>query len=218
MAARLSGSFITFEGYDFNAALTTADGRGLYTGVYILHHGATIDEFVRRVLQQWPLEDIRPGDMFFTNDPWEGALHANDGILVAPLFAGQDLVGWSGIVTHDQDVGSPAPGSFVVGAQDRFGEAPLFPGIRMVRDFELLADVERAYLRNSRTPGQNALNMRARVAALQMAYRRIAELLDEYGKEAFVAAQEGILAYVERVLRSRLRALPDGQLVGERLP
>jgi N-methylhydantoinase B len=210
MAARLSGSFIVFEGYDFNAALTTADGRGLYTGVYILHHGATIDEFVRRVLEQWPLDDIRPGDMFFTNDPWDGALHANDGILVMPLFADGELVGWSGIVTHDQDVGSPAPGSFVVGAQDRFGEAPLFPAVRMARDFELLADVERAYLRNSRTPEQNALNMRARLAALRMAYRRIDELIGEYGREAFEAAQEGILAYVERVLRSRLGSLPDG--------
>ena len=46
MGARLSGSFIVYEGYDFNAALVTADGRGLYCGVYILHHGATIDEFV----------------------------------------------------------------------------------------------------------------------------------------------------------------------------
>ena len=210
MAARLSGSFIIFEGYDFNAAITTADGRSLYTGVYILHHGATIDEFVRNVLSRWPIEDILPGDMFFTNDPWQGALHANDGILVAPLFANGELVAWSGIVTHDQDVGSPAPGSFVTGAQDRFGEAPLFPPIRMVRNFELLEDVERAYLRNSRTPDQNALNMRARVAALRMAYQRIEDLAGQYGNAAFLAAQEGILAYVERVVRSRLRAMPDG--------
>jgi N-methylhydantoinase B len=77
MAARLSGSFIVYEGYDFNAALVTADGRGLYCGVYILQHGATIDEFVRKILADWPAEEIRPGDMFFTNDPWWGALHAN---------------------------------------------------------------------------------------------------------------------------------------------
>ena len=86
MAARLSGSFIVFEGYDFNAALVTADGRGLYCGVYILQHGATIDEFVRRILADWPAEEIREGDMFFTNDPWWGALHANDGILAMPIF------------------------------------------------------------------------------------------------------------------------------------
>jgi len=55
-----------------NAALVTADGRGLYCGMYILQHGATIDEFVRRVLAEWPAEEIREGDMFFTNDPWWG--------------------------------------------------------------------------------------------------------------------------------------------------
>ena len=86
MAARLSGSTIVYEAYDLNAALTTADGRGLYCGVYIMHHGATIDEFVRRVLAEWPAEEIREGDMFFTNDPWWGALHANDGILAMPIF------------------------------------------------------------------------------------------------------------------------------------
>ena len=210
MAARLSGSPIIFEGYDFNAALTTADGRSLYTGVYILHHGATLDEVVRHVLAMWDTDDIRPGDMFFTNDPWLGALHANDGVLVMPLFAEGDLVGWSGIVTHDSDVGSPVPGSFVVGAQDRFGEAPLIPLIRMVRDFELVGDVERMYLRNTRTPGSNALNMRARVAALRMTHDRIRDLIGRYGKGAFLAAQEGILAYVERVVRSRLEEIPDG--------
>jgi N-methylhydantoinase B len=211
MAARLSGSFIVYEGYDFNAALVTADGRGLYCGVYILQHGATIDEFVRKILDEWPAEEIREGDMFFTNDPWWGALHANDGILAMPIFWDGELVAWSGIVMHDDDVGSPVPGSFVSGAADRFGEAPLFPGIKMVEGFEPLVDVERAYLRNSRTSELNALNMRARVAALRMTYQRIRELIGEYGLAAFQAAQEGIISYVERVVRGRLREIPDGE-------
>ena len=211
MAARLSGSFIVYEGNDFNAALVTADGRALYCGVYIVQHGATIDEFVRLVLESWPAEQIREGDMFFTNDPWWGALHANDGILAMPIFWHGQLVAWSGIVMHDDDVGSPVPGSFVSGSQDRFGEAPLFPAIKMVENFEPLVDVERAYLRNSRTPERNALNMRARVAALRMTHQRIGELIDQYGLDAFHAAQEGIIEYVERVVRGRLREIPDGQ-------
>ncbi|HVC85443.1 MAG TPA: hydantoinase B/oxoprolinase family protein [Solirubrobacteraceae bacterium] len=210
MAARLSGSFIVYEGYDFNAALVTADGRGLYCGVYILQHGATIDEFVRKILDEWPAEEIREGDMFFTNDPWWGALHANDGILAMPIFWAGELVAWSGIVMHDSDVGSPVPGSFVTGAADRFGEAPLFPAIKLVERFEPRRDVERAYLRNSRTPEQNALNMRARVAALRTTHGRICELVERYGIATFHAVQEGIIAYVERVLRGRLREIPDG--------
>jgi N-methylhydantoinase B len=210
MAARLSGSFIVYEGYDFNAALVTADGRGLYCGVYIFHHGATIDEFVRKILAEWQADEIREGDMFFTNDPWWGALHANDGILAMPIFWEGQLVAWSGIVMHDDDVGSPVPGSFVAGAHERFGEAPLFPAIKMVERFEPLRDVERAYLRNSRTPELNALNMRARVAALRTTHERLQEICAQYGVETLLAAQEGIIEYVERVVRSRLREIPDG--------
>jgi N-methylhydantoinase B/oxoprolinase/acetone carboxylase alpha subunit len=215
MAARLSGSFIVFEGYDFNAALVTADGRGLYCGMYILQHGATIDEFVRRILLEWPAEEIREGDMFFTNDPWWGALHANDGILVMPIFWDGELVAWSGIAMHDDDVGSQVPGSFVAGAHDRFGEAPLFPGVKMVQGFSPRQDVLRAYLRNSRVPEHNALNMRARVAALRTTYERISELIGQYGLAAFKAAQEGIIEYVERVVRGRLREIPDGSWFGQ---
>jgi N-methylhydantoinase B len=215
MAARLSGSFIVYEGYDFNAALVTADGRGLYCGMYILQHGATIDEFVRRILVTWPREEICEGDMFFTNDPWWGALHANDGILVMPIFWAGEVVAWSGIAMHDEDVGSPVPGSFVAGAGDRFGEAPLFPGVKMVTGFVPRRDVLRAYLRNSRTSELNALNMRARVAALRMTYQRVGELIGDYGLNAFEAAQEGIIAYVERVVRSRLREIPDGDWYGQ---
>jgi N-methylhydantoinase B len=209
-AARLSGAPIIYEAYDLNAALVTADGRGLCCGNYVMHHGATIDHFVRRVLEEWPEREIREGDMFFTNDPWWGALHANDGILAMPVFWRGELVVWSGIVMHDSDVGSPVPGSFVTSAADRFGEAPLFPPIKLAERFVPRADIERAYLRNSRTPEQNALNMRARVAALRTTHSRIGELIERYGIDTFREAQEELLAYVERVLRVRLREIPDG--------
>ncbi len=215
MAARLSGSPIVYDAFDFNAALVTPDGQGLYTGVYIMHHGATIDEFVGRVLANWDPDEIREGDMFFTNDPWWGALHANDGILAAPIFCEGRLVLWSAIVMHDNDVGGPVPGSFVTGARERFGEAPLFPAIKIGEGFELRPDLERLYLRNSRTPELNALNMRARVAALRGTQQRIHELIEQYGLDVFMAAQEGILAYVEQALRRRLREIPDGSWFAE---
>ena len=165
---------------------------------------------VRTILEQWDLNDIREGDMFFTNDPWAGALHANDGIMVSPIFWAGEIVAWTGIVMHDSDVGSPVPGSFVVGAADRFGEAPLFPPVKMVEDFMIRPDLERAFLRNSRTEELNALNMRARVAALTKTHQRIHELIEQYGIDTFHACQEAIIDYVDRVVRRRLREIPDG--------
>jgi N-methylhydantoinase B len=210
IAARLSGSPVVYEALDFNAALMTGDGRGLYSGIYIIQHASTIDVFVRKVMEEWGTENMREGDMFFSNDPWWGALHANDGILATPIFWEGEIVSWAGIVMHDNDVGSPVPGSFVVGSEDRFGEAPIFPPIKMAENFELRSDLERAYLRNHRTPELNALNLRARLASMRITHRRIHELIEQYGIEAFRASQEQIIDYVERVVRRRLANMPDG--------
>lgn len=210
IAARMSGSPVIYEVYDFNAGILTADGHGLVAGIYILHHAATIDFFVQKILAEWPLEDIREGDMFFTNDPWYGALHSNDGVLVTPIFWEGEIVCWSGLAMHDEDVGSPVPGSFVVGARDRYGEAPLYPTVKMVEGFELRPDIESIFLRNSRTPDHNALNLRGRMASLTVTHRRIHELIADYGVDTFKAAGEEIVDYVEEVVRGHLREMPDG--------
>jgi len=148
--------------------------------------------------------------MFYTNDPWYGALHSNDGIMVTPIFWDGEIVCWSGLAMHDEDVGSPVPGSFVVGARDRFGEAPLYPMVKMVEGFKLRQDTEAVFLRNSRTPEHNALNLRARLASLTVTHRRVHELIADYGVEVFLACQTEILDYVGRVVRGRLRKMPDG--------
>jgi N-methylhydantoinase B/oxoprolinase/acetone carboxylase alpha subunit len=210
MAARLASTPIVYDGYDFNAALVTADGRGLVTGVYIMQHGSTLDDFVRRLIADWPREELRPGDMFYSNDPWWGPLHHNDGVLAMPIFYSGDIVAWSGLVMHDNDVGSPVPGSFVAGASNRFDEAPLFPAVKLVENYKIRHDIERIKLRNCRTPELNALNMRARVAALRTTEQRLGDLISQYGIETFLAAQEGIIDYVGKVVRQRLLDIPDG--------
>jgi N-methylhydantoinase B len=210
MAARLSGSPVVYEALDFNAAILTPDGRGIYAGIYILQHATSLDIFVQKVLAQWEAEEIRDGDLFFSNDPWSGALHANDGILAAPIFAEGELVAWSGIVMHDNDVGSSAPGSFVVGARERFAEAPLFPPIKIAENFELRADLEAAYLYNHRTPELNALNLRARLASLRITRDRLRDLVAQYGLPAFRAARDGVIDYTEAIARRRLLEIPDG--------
>ena len=84
-AARLSGSFIVYEGSDFNAGARDHQQAGTYCSIYILPHSTTIDELVRVILANWPAEEMPQGDMFFTNNR-EVALHANDGILAMPVL------------------------------------------------------------------------------------------------------------------------------------
>lgn len=209
MAARISGSPAVYESGDYNAALLTADGRGLFTGVYVIRQAAALDVMVRRILETFG-EDIADGDMFLTNDPWYGSLHAMDYAVVAPVFAEGRLVAWTGITMHEMDVGGPRPGSWSVGARNAYEECPLMPPVKLIDAGTFRRDVEAFYLRNTRTAQVNALNLRAKIAAQVTTRERLREIVAEYGLTTFLAVQEQIVDYVKRSVKKRIAALPDG--------
>ncbi len=210
MAGRISGSPAVYESGDFNSALLTANGRGLFTGVYVIRQAAALDVMVRCVIDAFA-EDIYDGDMFLTNDPWYGSLHAMDYAVVAPVFWKKRLVAWTGVVMHETDVGGPQPGSWTVGARNAYEECPLMPPIKIVDGGRFRKDVESVFLRNSRTAQINALNLRAKIAAQLTTRERLREIIEEYGLTTFLALQEQIIEYVARSVRRRVARLPDGK-------
>jgi N-methylhydantoinase B/oxoprolinase/acetone carboxylase alpha subunit len=209
IAARISGSPAIYETFDFNIGILTATGKGVFTGVYIGHHAIPLEIVVKSVKERFG-EDIQPGDMFFTNDPWCGALHANDGVLAAPVFWENKIICWTAIVMHDMDVGGPVAGSWVVGAKETFEEAPLYPPIKLVRQDSLQQDIYSVLRRNCRIPDKNYLNMKARVSSQIMTRRRLFEIIHEYGRDIFVNLLEQVINHTNFVLKSRLREIPDG--------
>ncbi|TAK82064.1 MAG: hypothetical protein EPO20_23605 [Betaproteobacteria bacterium] len=209
MAGRISGSPAVYESGDFNSALLTADGRGLFTGVYVIRQSAALDVMVQSVIRSFD-GDIEDGDMFLTNDPWYGALHAMDYAVVAPVFWEGQCVAWSGVVMHEMDVGGPRPGSWSVGARNVYEECPLMPPVKIVSGGRFRKDVEGVYLRNSRTAQINALNLRAKISSQATTHERLREIIREYGLSTFLALQEQIIDYVSRSVRKRVSRLPDG--------
>ena len=208
-AARMSGSAIVYEAYDFNTALVTPKGEGLFVGVYLARHATTIDLVVRSVQAAYE-DNISDGDMFLTNDPWAGVVHQSDFCLVAPIFHEGEIVLWTGITMHELDVGGSVPGSLCSGARDAYGEPPLITPLKIVVKGELQADIERLYLRNSRTPVINALNLRARIGCQMTTRARILSLVEKYGSNTFLDVQDRIIEHVANIIGQRVKALPDG--------
>lgn len=209
IAARISGSPAIYEAYDFNIGILTAAGKGVFSGVYIGHHAIPLELVVKSVKERFG-DDIEPGDMFFTNDPWCGAIHANDGALTAPIFWDDKIICWTAIVMHDMDVGGPVAGSWSVGARNCFEEAPLYPPIRLVRQDKIRNDIYSILQRNCRIPDKNYLNMKARISSQIMTRRRIGEIIGEYGRDTFVNVLDQIIEHTNFILKSRLRQIPDG--------
>ena len=85
---RMSGSVVVTDCNDFCAAIADETGDLILVGQYNMQLAASMDMAIK-----WTLEHrsnnpgLRPGDMFFCNDPWiGGGLHQNDASLFAPLF------------------------------------------------------------------------------------------------------------------------------------
>ncbi len=208
-AARKSGSQFIYEAFDFNAGLLDGEGNGLFAGVYVLFHTTGLDMTVKEIMRRFP--DVADGDMFITNDPWVGAIHFNDFVVVTPIFAGEEIVSWGAVVMHYQDVGGPVPGSFVVGSTNVFEECPIITPLKLMDRGRYCQEVEDLLLRNTRTPMMNALNLRATVASQATTRRRVLEIVDRYGVEALKAATDQVQEEVATTMRSRLELIPDGE-------
>src|SRR3990172_11042647 len=105
IAATISGSPIVYEPNVFNSALLTPEGDLLFVGVYVAFHAACLDLAVKNIISRYAeYPGINDGDMFITNDPWAGAIHMNDVLVVSPVLFEGEILMWTGIVAHELDV------------------------------------------------------------------------------------------------------------------
>ncbi|MFQ5888241.1 MAG: hydantoinase B/oxoprolinase family protein [Candidatus Hydrothermarchaeales archaeon] len=101
--------------------------------------------------------------MFFTNDPYFGAPHQPDCVIVCPIFVDGELFCWSGSSLHKLNIGGIDPGSMCPSARDIYGEPYLYPAVRIVEDNKFRSDIYRMIRKNSRLPDIVALDSRAMI-------------------------------------------------------
>ena len=118
---RLSGSPVAMYALDLNPSILTEDAEFVYFGPYMQYMSGVTDTQVK-----WTLENrsdnpgIRDGDMFLANDPWVGAAHQMDVMLLCPVFWEGELFCWVTNCLHQYDIGGITPGSFCPSARDAY--------------------------------------------------------------------------------------------------
>lgn len=209
---RVSGSPVANEICDFNTALLRANGDAFMVGMYMTPLSMGHDLIVKSILADYSDNPgIEQDDMFICSDPYRGCTHQNDVTVVAPVHVGGRLIAWTGVTIHQVDVGGPVYGSQAsVGATSIYQEALPMAPMKIVERGRLRRDIEEEYLIRSRTRDLNQLDLRAKIAANNLAKERILECVDRYGVETVVTAIDSIVDRGEELLRRRLESLPDG--------
>jgi N-methylhydantoinase B len=209
----LSGSPAILFSRDFNSAVLTSAGEYVSLGRHILTHGGVIDLAVRFLMEAAEAGGlvIDPGDMFLINDPWIAAGHANDVIIVAPVFDGPRLLAWVGNTVHHADVGGRMPGSRDLDARTMYDEGICIPWVKIVRAGRFSTEIAGLVERQSRNPGYVGVDLRAQVAGNRAAAERLEEITGNYGGAALSSVFEMIIGIGDRRCVEVLGSLPDGR-------
>ena len=205
-------SAIIYEVLDMGSGITDGRGQMATSGTGIPGFVGVLDKAVQRILELHSKDELQPGDIFITNDPYYGGVtHLNDVVLAMPVFAGKHLVAWTANIAHWNDIGGMVPGSMSSTAHQIFQEGLRLPAVKLVERGRPIKSVMEIIKVNSRLPDFLQGDMWAGIAAVRIGERRILELVEKYGIQTFQVALEQYLDYGERVALESLKALPRGK-------
>ena len=189
---------MTKEGYTVASPKTF--GATWYTG---LDYGGVIRYF----------DDYKEGDIYVVSDPYSGyvATHSPDIHMWKPVFRDGELVCFVGNHIHNTDVGGAVPASLSRSLTEVHQEGLRVPPMRLMRDGKMNDDLLRIITTNVRLPEQNWGDLNAQIACVNVGERKVHEIIDRFGREAYVSGLDQLLDYAENQSRAIIRNLPDGE-------
>jgi N-methylhydantoinase B len=194
---------------DFSCAFFDAEQRAVAQGFTQPVHLGSMVEQTPRAVRDYGAENLGPGDVLITNEPFPSGVHLNDVTLVSPVFADGDLLGYVANLAHHVDVGGGAPAS--IGAfREVFQEGVIVPPVKLVERGQIVPDVFALILAQIRSKHETAGDFRAQIAANNTGVRRLQALVARHGRETIAQTMRELLDYTERRTRAELGALPRG--------
>lgn len=158
---------------------------------------------------------IEPGDVLMTSDPYScGAAisHANDWLVLMPVYHQGRLVGWASMFGHMTDVGGKVPGSLPTDATTIYEEGVVIPPFKLYRHGELNAETLGVILNQVRMKEWNRSDLNAIVAACRTAAQRVTELCDRFGQDTYLSALDALLDRNYRAMKQLIETtIPAGE-------
>jgi N-methylhydantoinase B len=211
---RTAMSPIIREKQDYAVGMFDAEGRMVLAQFLMQGPG-----MIEPVLKRFPIEGMRPGDVYCYNDPYlsDGAVgHVPDLVFCLPVFGHDRVCGFVALFGHFWDVGGLAAGGMSPHATEVFHEGVMIPPIRLAQAGEYVQDLYEVLMRNTRFPRFLDGDVRACVGACRLGVKRIEELFGQYGVERVLAGCQHLIEQSRISSRDMLkRLLPEGQWHGE---
>jgi N-methylhydantoinase B len=208
-------SSIVREAKDTSACLLDREGRLVSQAPMIPTHMNSMSLAFGCIRDIYPLSEVGPDDAFVLNNPYQMGQHLNDIILFVPAFHGGELCGFAGTVVHHVDIGGGAPASNAY-ASELYQEGLVLPALKVSLSRDLKGGtISKIIGANVRSPDKVVGDFHAQLASAIRGAALLVDLVERHGRGTVFAAMRWTQDHSERIMRERLRALPDGIYEGE---
>ena len=194
--------------HDMSVGIFDAQGRMLaQTAKGTTGHTYPMSPMMKTFVQQVPLDDIRPGDVFVTNDPWIQSGHTADVYTVTPTFDGGRLLGYIINTVHHLDIGGRAGSGL---SEEVYEEGLIMPLLKLQDEGRPNETLFRLFERNFRFSEKVIGDFRAQIAAGYVGGERVVALTRETGIGSLEDIGDEIIGRSEASMRAGIRELGEG--------
>ena len=201
------------EAGDLSAGVYDVDGNMLAQAVtgtpgHVNAMADAVPHFIRRIGR----DNIHDGDVYITNDPWEGTGHLHDITMVTPSFHDGALVGFFACTAHIVDIGGRG---FGADAHSVYEEGLYIPIMKFADKGKVDETLTRIIRGNVREPDQLIGDIYALATCNEIGHRRLIDMMTEFSLTDLNGIAEFILVNSRRATLERIAALPQQSATGE---
>jgi N-methylhydantoinase B len=205
---RTAFSPIVRECGDLSAGVFDAKGRMLAQAVTgTPGHVNSMAESVKHFIKLFPLDTMKPGDAYITNDPWMGTGHLNDFVVTTPCFKDGRLVALFSCTSHLMDIGGIG---FGPDATDVFMEGLYIPMLKLI-DRGVVNETLMSMIRtNTRLPIDTEGDTYSLAGCNDVGCQRLVEMMEEFGIESLDQLADHVCDRSREAALAEIAKLPQG--------
>ncbi len=208
------------ERLDFSCAIFDQDGLLVANAPHIPVHLGSMSESVQSLIKDRG-DVLKAGDVYLSNNPYNGGTHLPDVTAITPVFdeQGSQIIFYVASRGHQADIGGITPGSMPPHSTTVEEEGILLDNFLLVEEGNFREIQIRKLLSNNLYPArnldQNMADFKAQIAANERGVQELRKMVAQYGLETVAAYMQFVQNNAEESVRRAIEVLKDGAFIYE---
>ena len=205
------------ERLDFSCAIFDRHGSLVANAPHIPVHLGSMSASVISLIKDLG-NTILPGNVYLSNNPYNGGTHLPDTTVITPVFSDRDSnspIFYVASRGHQADIGGITPGSMPPHSQTIEEEGILFDNFLLVKEGIFRETILREKLKNSKYPARNIevniADFQAQIAANNRGEKELLKTIDHYSLETVLAYMQFVQDNAARAVETAILSLKDGK-------